>query len=47
MTNLYRALEENVQENNTYLIHYDTARLVRILLIFDPIELKDDDLIYN
>ena len=47
LTNLYRALEVNIYEGNTYLIHYDTARLVRILTIFDPIELRDDDLIYN
>lgn len=39
LTNLYRALEVNIEENNIYMVHYDTARLVRILTIFDPIEL--------
>ena len=28
-------------------MHFDSARLVRILSIFDPIELIDDDLIYD
>lgn len=47
LTNLYRGLELNTEAGNIYLIHYDIARLVRILTIFDPIELRDDELIYN
>lgn len=47
LTNLYLSLETNVQQNNTYAVHYEAARIARIMTIFEPIELIDDDLIYN
>ena len=28
-------------------VHYETARIVRILSIFEPVELINDDLIYD
>ena len=28
-------------------MHYEAARIARIMTIFDPVELIDDDLIYN
>ena len=34
-------------ENNIYEVHYQAARIARIMMIFDPVELIDDDLIYN
>ena len=47
LTNLYLSLETNVQQNETYAVHYEAARIARIMTIFEPIELIDDDLIYN
>ena len=47
LSNLYLSIEENMALNNTYGVHYDSARLIRILVIFDPIELVNDDLTYN
>ena len=29
--------------NNTYGVHYDSARIVRILTIFEPVELIEQD----
>ena len=29
--------------DNLYAMHYDIARIVRILTIFEPVELKDPD----
>lgn len=47
LNNIYNSLEENMANNRTYEIHYDIARMTRIFTIFDPVELKDDDLVYN
>lgn len=45
LTNLYLSIEENLAQNNTYAVHYDSARVVRVLLIFEPVELINEDLI--
>ena len=47
LTNVYISIEDNYARNNTYGVHYDTARLFRILAIFEPIELIERDLEYN
>ena len=36
--NISTSLEENVASSNTTATYYDAARLVRLLLIFEPIE---------
>ena len=36
--NISTSLEENVASKNTTGIHYDAARLTRLMLIFEPIE---------
>jgi len=43
LSNIYLSIEENLVLNNTYAMHYDIARIVRILTIFEPVELKDPD----
>ena len=47
LSNIYLSIEENVNNNNTYGIHYDVARITRLLTIFDPVELVEDQLVYN
>ena len=47
LTNLYLSLEQNVAANNTYAVHYEAARIARIMTIFEPVELIDNDLIYD
>lgn len=47
LSNLYISIEENLANNDTYAMHYDYARLTRILLVFDPVELVNEDLTYN
>lgn len=42
LTNLYFSIEDNVTSGNITGIHYDIARIVRVALIFDPIEPIDD-----
>ena len=44
MTNLYKSIDANKAVGNTTGLHYDSARLVRILIIFDPVEPVDEDL---
>ena len=44
ISNLYISISENVEINNRTGIHYDVARLVRTLVIFEPIEPIDEDL---
>ena len=39
--NISTSLEENVAANNSTGVQYDAARLVRLLLIFEPIEPVD------
>jgi hypothetical protein len=40
-------MEENVKTNNHYGVHYDSARIVRILVFFEPAELEDDDFTFD
>ena len=42
--NLYKSLEDNTAKGNTTGVHYDAARLVRMAVIFEPIEPIDSDL---
>ena len=44
MTNLYKSITANLDNNNSTGVHYDSARLVRILTMFEPIEPIDEDL---
>lgn len=44
MTNLYKSIKENVDTGNTTGIHYDSARLIRIAFIFEPVEPVDEEL---
>merc|ERR1712226_1799096 len=44
MTNLYKSIDANVDVGNKTGVHYDSARLVRILVIFEPVEPVDEDL---
>jgi len=41
ISNVYRSIEENLVLERKYQMHYDIARIVRILTIFEPVELKD------
>ena len=41
-TNLYKSIKENTDAGNITGVHYDSARLVRIMVIFEPIETVDD-----
>lgn len=43
LTNIYFSMEENVKTNNEFGVWYDTARIVRILIFFEPVELTSDD----
>ena len=43
-TNLYYSMRDNIKARNVTGIHYDAARITRMLLIFDPIEPVDEDL---
>ena len=46
LTNMYFSIEDNVLSGNTTGLHYDIARTVRIVIIFDPIEpINDEELI--
>ena len=46
LTNMYFSIEENVEIGNITGLHYDIARTVRIVLIFDPIEpINDEELV--
>jgi hypothetical protein len=47
VNNVYNSMVENIEANDTIGVQYDTARLVRLLTIFEPIELYNDDLIYS
>jgi len=42
LTNLYFSIEANLASGNLTGVHYDIARIVRVLIIFDPIEPIDD-----
>ena len=39
------SLSENLKLNDTYAVHYDAARILRIMTIFDPIELVNGEVI--
>ena len=43
ITNISQSIEDAVLADNLFGIHYNAARLTRILVFFDPIELIDDD----
>ena len=43
LSNIYQSIEENLANDALYAMHYDIARIVRLLTIFDPVELKDPD----
>ena len=46
LTNMYFSIEANVRNGNVTGLHYDIARTVRIVIIFDPIEpINDEDLV--
>ena len=38
LTNVYRSIEESVVLEEKYKMHYDIARVIRMLTIFDPVE---------
>ncbi len=40
-------MEENVKTGNSIGVQYDTARIFRILIFFEPVELKDDDFSFD
>ena len=43
---MYFSIDANVKNNNITGLHYDIARTVRIVIIFDPIEpINDEDLV--
>ena len=42
LTNLYFSIEDNLTSGNVTGLHYDIARIIRVVLIFDPIEPIDD-----
>ena len=43
---MYFSIEANVRNGNVTGLHYDIARTVRIVIIFDPIEpINDEDLV--
>ena len=43
ITNISQSIEDAVKDDYTFGIHYNAARLNRIMIHFDPIELVDDD----
>lgn len=43
ITNISQSIEDAVIADNLFGIHYNAARMTRILVFFDPIELIDDD----
>ncbi len=47
LTNIYFSMEENVKTGNNIGVQYDTARIFRILIFFEPVELKDDDFSFD
>ena len=47
LTNIYISIESNMAENNPYGVHYDSARLMRAMIVFDPVELVDRDINFN
>ena len=49
INNIYRSLSTATLRNDTVIIWYDSGRLVRTLMIFDPIVMEDpeDDWYYN
>lgn len=47
LSNIYNSIEDNMKNNRTIDIHYDVARIVRLLTIFEPVELKDDEIIID
>lgn len=46
ISNIYTSIDHNIQIVNDTGVHYDLARLTRILVIFDPIEPVEDDYVY-
>ena len=44
MTNLYKSIDQNTDLGNRTGVMYDSARLIRILVIFEPVEPVDEDL---
>ena len=49
INNIYRNLNKAVTEGDEVIQYFDSGRLIRVLLIFDPIELEnpEDDWYYN
>lgn len=47
VNNIYNSIENNLEINNDTGVHYDLARLARVLTIFDPIEPVEDDYYYD
>lgn len=47
ITNIYQSIDINVANANDTGVHYDMARLTRIMTIFDPIEPVEDEYQYN
>ena len=43
--NLYKSLEANIADGNTAAVHYDAGRLLRMGIIFEPIEPVEGDLV--
>lgn len=49
INNIYRNLNKAVSEGDETIQYFDSGRLIRVLFIFDPIELEnpEDDWYYN
>ena len=41
MSNIYLSLQQNFLNNDLYRIHYNFARLTKVLIIFDPVVIED------
>ena len=47
INNIYNSIDNNLEINNDTGVHYDLARLGRVLTIFDPIEPVEDDYYFD
>lgn len=43
LTNILNSLQEYIDTDNTFGVHYESARIARILTIFPPVELVDGE----
>ena len=47
LSNIYLSIEENMALGNIYGVHYDSARILRSLTIFEPVELSQQEFDFN